>query len=208
MRICKALLEFFLWIFSSLTCLKKLVFNKQDLLRWKVPARLYWDLLTSRRYHPAWNILKRSQNPSSALHRKRTLVQALLWFSACSLGLPALGTDLKSRKGLYSGAYVIFGLFSRPTGLVHRSQITKGPVLRPFSYTEISPMLFFSGGNKKLKHKIGIFHWRCLVFKSLKNEGNFYFSNKSSHFSTAPKVCSHFAAVWRTLFLRTVTNKC
>jgi hypothetical protein len=28
-------------------CLKKPVFNNGDLLRWKVPARLYWDLLTS-----------------------------------------------------------------------------------------------------------------------------------------------------------------
>ncbi len=35
---------FFLCIFSSLTCVKKLVFSKLDLLRWKVPARLYWDL--------------------------------------------------------------------------------------------------------------------------------------------------------------------
>jgi hypothetical protein len=43
----KALPGFFLCIFSSFTCLKKLVFSKRDLLRWKVPARLYWDLLTS-----------------------------------------------------------------------------------------------------------------------------------------------------------------
>jgi hypothetical protein len=46
----KALLGFFLCIFSSLTCYKKPVFSKPDLLRWKVPARLNWDLLTSRRY--------------------------------------------------------------------------------------------------------------------------------------------------------------
>jgi hypothetical protein len=39
----KALPEFFLRIFSSLTCLKKPVFSKRDLLRWKVPARLNWD---------------------------------------------------------------------------------------------------------------------------------------------------------------------
>jgi hypothetical protein len=44
----KALPGFFLCIFSSLTCLKKPVFSKWDLLGWKVPARLYWDLLTSR----------------------------------------------------------------------------------------------------------------------------------------------------------------
>ncbi len=34
---------------------------------------------------------------------KRTQVQALPWFSTYSLGLPASGTHLKSRKGLYSG---------------------------------------------------------------------------------------------------------
>jgi hypothetical protein len=46
----KALPGYFLCIFSSRTCLKKPVFCKRDLLRFKVPARLYWDLLTSRRY--------------------------------------------------------------------------------------------------------------------------------------------------------------
>jgi hypothetical protein len=49
----KALPEFFLCIFSSLTYLKKPVFSKQDLLRWKVTARLYWDFLTSGPYQPA-----------------------------------------------------------------------------------------------------------------------------------------------------------
>jgi len=29
--------------FSSLTCLKKPVFSKGGLPRWKVPARLYWE---------------------------------------------------------------------------------------------------------------------------------------------------------------------
>jgi hypothetical protein len=36
----KALRGFFLCIFSSLTCLKKTVFSKLDLLQWKVPASL------------------------------------------------------------------------------------------------------------------------------------------------------------------------
>jgi hypothetical protein len=36
----KALPEFFLCIFSSLTCLKKPVFRKRDLLRWNVTATL------------------------------------------------------------------------------------------------------------------------------------------------------------------------
>jgi len=43
----KAVPGFLLCIFSSLACLKKHVFSKGDLMRWKVPARLYWDLLTS-----------------------------------------------------------------------------------------------------------------------------------------------------------------
>jgi len=46
---CKALLGFFLCIFISSACLKKPVFIKQDLPRWKVIARLYRILLTSGR---------------------------------------------------------------------------------------------------------------------------------------------------------------
>ncbi len=37
-RVRKALPEFFLCIFSFLTCLKKPVFSERDLLQWKVPA--------------------------------------------------------------------------------------------------------------------------------------------------------------------------
>jgi len=49
-------------------------------------------------------IFKKWKNPSSALHRKGTWVQAALqWFSTCSFGLLASGTDLKSLKGMYSG---------------------------------------------------------------------------------------------------------
>jgi len=36
----KVLPRFFLCIFSSLTCLKKRIFSKRDLLGWKVPASL------------------------------------------------------------------------------------------------------------------------------------------------------------------------
>jgi hypothetical protein len=50
-------------------------------------------------------ISKMWKNLSSALSRKRTWVQALLWFLTCSLGLPATSTDLKSRKGLYSSLF-------------------------------------------------------------------------------------------------------
>jgi hypothetical protein len=46
--------------------------------------------------------LKKWKNPSFALRRKRTRVQAPPWFWICSLGLLAWGTDLKSQKGLYS----------------------------------------------------------------------------------------------------------
>jgi hypothetical protein len=47
---CKALPEFFLCIFSFITCLKKPVFSKGDLLQWKVLARLYSALLTRGSY--------------------------------------------------------------------------------------------------------------------------------------------------------------
>jgi hypothetical protein len=50
----KALPGFFLCIFSSITCLKRPVLSKRDLLQWKVPARLYWDLLTCARYQPGY----------------------------------------------------------------------------------------------------------------------------------------------------------
>jgi hypothetical protein len=46
--------------------------------------------------------------------------------------IPAL---LYEGKGPKTGPLVIFDLFPRPTVLGHRSQITEGPVLRPFSYT-------------------------------------------------------------------------
>ncbi len=35
----KTLPRFFLYIFNSLTCLKKPIFNKRDLLRWTVPSK-------------------------------------------------------------------------------------------------------------------------------------------------------------------------
>jgi hypothetical protein len=46
--IVKALPGFFLCIFSSLTCLKKPVFSKRDLLQWKVPASLSLFLKSER----------------------------------------------------------------------------------------------------------------------------------------------------------------
>ncbi len=69
----KALPRFFLCRFF-LTCLKKRVFSKRDLLGWKVPARLYWDLLTSGRYQPPYHYF-------SALRRKRTLYRPFHDFS-------------------------------------------------------------------------------------------------------------------------------
>jgi hypothetical protein len=60
----KALPGFFLCIVTSLSCLKKPIFSKRDLLRWKVPAMQYRDLLTSGRYQPAchyFSKVKKSQ---------------------------------------------------------------------------------------------------------------------------------------------------
>jgi hypothetical protein len=88
--------------------LKKPVFSKQDLLRWKVPAMLYWDLLTSGRYQPA-------------CHYFSKVKKSQLCFT--------------QEMDLSAGPSVIFDLFSWPTGLGYRSQITEGPVLMPFSYT-------------------------------------------------------------------------
>jgi hypothetical protein len=53
-RLCKALPGFFFCILSSLTCCMKehVSLASGGLLRWKVPARLYWDLLTRGRYQP------------------------------------------------------------------------------------------------------------------------------------------------------------
>jgi len=50
-----------------------------------------------------FTISKKWKNPSSALLRKRTWIQALPPLSTCSLSLLASGTDLKSQKGLYWG---------------------------------------------------------------------------------------------------------
>jgi hypothetical protein len=112
---CKALPGFFLCIFSFLTCPKKPVFSKRDLLWWKVPAgwtRIFWPADSTSQ--PV-TISKKWKNPSSTLLRKRTCVQALRWFLTCSLSLLASGTDLKSRK-----------------------------VLRPFSYTSFINLRFIS----------------------------------------------------------------
>jgi hypothetical protein len=99
------LLSKLLCIFSSLTCLKKKpVLSKRDLLRWKVPARLYKDLLTSL-----------------SLFLKSEKIPAPLY----------VGKGPESVQG----PFMIFDLFARPIGLGQRSQIVKGLVLRPFSYT-------------------------------------------------------------------------
>ncbi len=51
------------------------------------------------------------KNLSSPLHRNGNLVHVVPWFLTCSLGLLALGTDPKSRKGLYSGPSPIQNAF-------------------------------------------------------------------------------------------------
>jgi len=157
MRICKALLEFFLWIFSSLTSMKKLVFSKQDLLQWTVPARLYWDFWPVEGTTQLVTISKKWKIPSFALHRKRTWVQALLF-----LGPTSLGHKFQIKKGPVFRPLRDF----RPVLWAYRPWAQISNHERPFSYTEISKHnnAIFFGGNKKLKHKLGIFHWRCLVF--------------------------------------------
>jgi len=116
---CKAPPGFFFCIFSSLTCLKKPVFSKQDLPRWTVPVRIYWDLSDQRKV-PA----------SLSLFLKSEKIPALLYI----------------RKGPSTGPSVIFDLFPWPTGLGHRSQITKGPIFRPLSYTQNLFEIVKSGG--------------------------------------------------------------
>ncbi len=58
-----------------------------------------WKVGTSQPF----TLSKKWKNPSSALLRKRTWIQALPPLSTCSLSLLASGTDLKSQKGLYWG---------------------------------------------------------------------------------------------------------
>ncbi len=83
------------------------------------PLRAWRNLFSARgifcgeRYQPGCTgilrpaslslFLKGEEISALALHRKRTLVQALPRFSTCSLELPASGTDLKSCRGLYVG---------------------------------------------------------------------------------------------------------
>jgi hypothetical protein len=77
---------FFLFIFSSLTCLKKLVFSNPDLLRWKVTASLSL-------------FLKSEKIPALLYIGKGSEYRPFREFRPVPL---ALGTDLKSWKGLYS----------------------------------------------------------------------------------------------------------
>ncbi len=57
--------------------------------------------------------------------------------------IPAL---LYIGKGPSTGPSVIFDLFPWPTGLGHRSQITKGPIFRPLPYTQNLFEIVKSGG--------------------------------------------------------------
>ncbi len=86
---CKALPGFFLCIFSSLTCLQKPVFSKQDLLWWKVSAVCTMIFWPAEGTSQPVTISKKWTNPSSTLFRKRTGVHALQGFLTCSLGVVA-----------------------------------------------------------------------------------------------------------------------
>jgi hypothetical protein len=100
--LCKALPGFFLCIFISLTCLKKLVFSKWDLSAVEGTSQVVLGSSDQRKVPASLSLFpKKSKNPSSALRGIRTWVQALPWFETCSFGLLTSGTDLKSRKGQY-----------------------------------------------------------------------------------------------------------
>jgi hypothetical protein len=102
--ICKALPWFFLCIFSSLPALRNLFSAMGIFCSGRYQPGLHWDLLISGRL-PGQRITisKMWKNPSSALSRKGTWVQTLLWFLTCS--------------------------FPWHTGLEDGSQITEGAVL-------------------------------------------------------------------------------
>jgi hypothetical protein len=85
----------FSFVFSApLPAWRNLLSADRDFLWWKVPARLYWGLLTSGRYQLGctgvfWpvegtsepvTISKMWKNPSSALRRRRACTQALLLY--------------------------------------------------------------------------------------------------------------------------------
>jgi hypothetical protein len=103
----KALSGFFLCVFSSLTCLKKHVFNNGCFQQWGSSAVEG----TSQAVLGSSNQLK--VPTSLPLFLKSEKIPALL-----SLGkgpkyrpLRVLGTDLKSQKGLYSGPSPIQRIF-------------------------------------------------------------------------------------------------
>jgi hypothetical protein len=104
--VCKALPGFFLCIFRLLYMREETCFQQASgiLCGGRYPPGCTGIFWPAERTRQPVTISKKWKNPSSALCRKRTWVQALPWFSTCSLGLPASGTDLKSQKGhLYSG---------------------------------------------------------------------------------------------------------
>ncbi len=111
---------FFLCIFSSLTCLKKPVFSKWNLLWWKVTRQA--GLGSS-----AWLIPsdQRKVLASLSLFLKSEKIPALLY----------VGKEPECRP------FHDFQPVPSATGLGHRSQITEGPVLKPFSHTE-NPQLW------------------------------------------------------------------
>jgi hypothetical protein len=64
----KHCLGFSLCIFSFFTYVKTPVFSKPDLLRWKVPARLYWGLLTSGRYPASLSLFLKCEKIPALLY--------------------------------------------------------------------------------------------------------------------------------------------
>jgi hypothetical protein len=69
---------------------------------------------------------------------------------------------------------MIFDVFPQPTGLGHRSQITKRPVLRPFPYTDRLGLLAFWLSSMKV---LCCFKYHILVLNTA-----IFRSSKSRHF--------------------------
>jgi hypothetical protein len=79
----KALPGFALWIFSSLTCLKKPVFYQAGCSALEGTSQAVLGSSGQRKVPASLSLFsKKCKNPSSALRRTRTCVQALLLYSA------------------------------------------------------------------------------------------------------------------------------
>jgi hypothetical protein len=87
--------------------LEETCFQQADLLQWKVPARLYWDVLTSGQVPAGLSLFLKTEKTPALLYAGKGPEYRPFMISTCSFGLLA-STYLTSQEE---------------------------PVLRPFSYT-------------------------------------------------------------------------